>query len=150
MSKRKTPPANSVSEQGKLFRAAVQALPPPPADLRESDLHFWNSIILSKRSDAWSATDLIFAGILARTMADIRSLQGDIRKEGDVIDGKRNVKHDILDAFVKRSLAISRSIQVHALATSGRSGDQARKNSLAREARDTGDDDDGLIPGLVQ
>ncbi|MBB5348262.1 hypothetical protein JWG42_05180 [Desulfoprunum benzoelyticum] len=146
MSKRKTAPANSISEQGKLFRAAVRALPEPPEDLRESDLHFWNSIILSKRSDAWSATDLIFAGILARTMADIRSLQGDIRKEGDIVDGKKNARHDLLDMFVRRSLAISRLIQVHSLATSGRSGDQARKNSLAREARDT-DGDDDLIPG---
>lgn len=150
MSKRKTAPANSIDEQGKLFRAAVRALPPPPEDLRECDLHFWNSILLAKRASSWTTTDLIFAAILARTMSDIRSLQSDIRKEGDIVDGKKNARHDLLDMFVRRSLAISRLIQVHSLATSGRSGDQARKNTLAREARDTDDDDEGLIPGLVQ
>ena len=150
MSRRKTAPANSIDEQGKLFRAAVRALPEPPEDLTEADLPFWDKIILAKRIDSWTTTDLIFAGILAHTMASIRSLQSDIRKEGDIVDGKKNARHDLLDMFVRRSLAISRTIQVHALATSGRSGDQARKNSLAREARDTGDDDEGLIPGLVQ
>lgn len=150
MSKRKTPSSGAISEQGRIFRESVAALPEPPGNLRECDLHFWSAIILAKRADAWTTTDLIFAEILAQTMADVRHVQADIHAEGNIVDGRKNPLHDILDMLTRRSLAICRTIQIHALATSGRSGDQARKNSLSRAARTTDDDDDGLIPGRVQ
>ena len=153
MAKRKNNSVSTASKAVETFRNAALGLPAPPDHLKESDLPHWWAIVSAKRREAWSELDLEQAANLAHTLAGIRKLQDDIHTDGFLIDGKKNPMIDILDIFVKRSLALARLLQIHSLATNGKSSAQATRNQAFREAReamDDGDDDSSLIPGRVQ
>jgi len=137
-------------------KAAVQAaqnaaLPPlePPAcvSLRPGDRPFWERIVTSKARDNWTDVDLVTAAQLARAQADIEALQALVDAEGYVVDGKVNPAAQMLETLSKRTVALSRVLQVHALATVGRSADAVAAAKLERDARQA--DDDDLIPRLV-
>lgn len=149
MAKRKTDSIKTASRAVETFKNAALGLPAPPDHLQESDWPFWEAVVSAKRKEAWSELDLEQAANLAQTLADIRRLQSDIHTEGHILDGKRNPKHDILDTLTKRSLALTRLLQIHSLATNGKSSAQGARNQAFREAREAmeGDDDEGLIPG---
>lgn len=136
-------------------KAAVQAaqnaaLPPlePPAcvSLRPGDRPFWERIVQSKARDNWTDVDLVTAAQLARAQADIEALQAMVDVDGYVVDGKINPAAQMLETLSKRTVALSRVLQVHALATVGRSADAVGAAKLEREARQQPDDD--LIPRL--
>ncbi|MFV0284454.1 MAG: TerS protein [Castellaniella sp.] len=136
-------------------KAAVQAaqnaaLPPidPPAcvSLRPGDRPFWERIITSKARDNWTDVDLVTAAQLARAQADIEALQGQVDAEGYVIDGKINPAAQMQETLIKRSAALTRLLQVHAIATVGRSTDTRDAATLERQARQQADDE--LIPRL--
>ncbi|MGA0583253.1 MAG: TerS protein [Castellaniella sp.] len=137
-------------------KAAVQAaqnaaLPPlePPAcvSLRPADRPFWGRIVSSKARDNWTDVDLVTAAQLARAQADIEALQSLVDSEGYIVDGKINPAAQMLETLSKRTVALTRVLQVHALATVGRSADAVGAAKLEREARAQADDD--LIPRLV-
>ena len=140
---------DSHTGEGEIFRAKK---PDPPSHLQECDLQFWDKIVSARDFTSRTAIDLEHAANLAQTLADIRSLQSDIRKEGLIVDGKKNPKHDMLDTLVKRSLALSRSIQVHAMATVGESRHMKKRNQKQKEVIEDRQsyDNDSLIPGLIQ
>ncbi|CAM5188446.1 hypothetical protein CDEN61S_01671 [Castellaniella denitrificans] len=136
-------------------KAAVQAaqnaaLPPlePPAcvSLRPCDRPFWERIITSKARDNWTDVDLVTAAQLARAQADIEALQAVVDAEGYILDGKINPAAQMLETLVKRATALTRVLQVHAIATVGRSNDTGDAARLERQARQQPDDD--LIPRL--
>lgn len=136
-------------------KAAVQAaqnaaLPPlePPAcvSLRPGDRPFWERIITSKARDNWTDVDLVTAAQLARAQADIEALQALVDAEGYVVDGKINPAAQMQETLVKRATALTRVLQVHAIATVGRSPDTRDAAALERQARQQPDDD--LIPRL--
>lgn len=134
-------------------KAAIKAtqnatLPPidPPTciNLRPADRPFWDRIITSKARDNWTDIDLVTAGHLARAQADIETLQKQIDIDGYVLDGKVNPAAQMLETLSKRAIALTRVLQVHALATVGRSADTVDAAKLERDARQN--DDDELIP----
>lgn len=136
-------------------KAAVEAaqnavLPPiePPdcITLRPADRPFWDRIIMSKARDNWTDIDLVTAAHLARAQSDIEALQRQIDIDGYVVDGKINPAAQMLETLSKRAIALTRVLQVHALATVGRSADAVGAAKLERDARQ--DDDDDLIPRL--
>lgn len=127
------------------------ALPPlkPPAcvKLRPGDRAFWNRIVNSKARDNWTDVDLITAAQLARAQADIEQLQKQVDDEGYILDGKINPAAQMLETLSKRTVALTRVLQVHALATVGRSADAAASATLERQARAKPDCD--LIPTMA-
>jgi len=137
-------------------KAAVQAaqnaaLPPlePPAcvSLRPGDRPFWERIVVSKARDNWTDVDLVTVAQLARAQADIEALQKQVDADGYIVDGKINPAAQMLETLSKRAVSLTRVLQVHALATVGRSADAAGAAKLEREVRQQPDDD--LIPRLV-
>ena len=86
------------------------------------------------------------AAQLARAQADIEALQSLVDSEGYIVEGKINPAAQMLETLSKRTVALSRVLQVHALATVGRSADAVGAAKLEREARQQADDD--LIPRL--
>lgn len=136
-------------------KAAVQAAqnaaqPPiePPAcvTLRPGDRPFWERIVESKARDNWTDVDLVTAATLARAQADIETLQAQVDVEGYIIEGKINPAAQMLETLVKRATALTRVLQVHAIATVGRSPDTADAARLEREARSRADNP--LLPRL--
>lgn len=147
--------ADSSTEEGEMLRAQA---PEPPSHLhiREEDKPFWYSIVRARDYKSWTESDLEQAANLARCKADIERLQREIDEEGDTIENKRgtpvvNPKHNLLETLSRRSVALSRMLQVHAEATVGESRDQSKRNEKQRDMKQKGEDsqDDGLIPGPV-
>lgn len=132
------------------IRATQNAAKPPiepPAciNLRPADRPFWDRIVSSKARDNWTEVDLVTAGHLARAQSDIELLQSQIDRDGYVIEGKVNPAAQMLETLSKRAIALTRVLQVHALATVGRSADTVNAAKLEREAAQF---DDDLIPTL--
>ena len=127
--------------------ALGQIDPPEHVTLRDGDRPFWNAIVLARPRDTWTDIDLAQAANLARTQADIESLQARIDVEGYVTEsGKESPLSKIVESLSRRAMALSRVLHVHAEATVGRSRDSAKALANERQARETGHDD--LIPTL--
>ena len=73
--------------------------------------------------------------------------EGDLTPDGEKVSPKRKLE----DQLVQRSIRLSRTLQIHALATQGRSADQQKRNAASRDARETASaiDGDGLIAPAV-
>jgi hypothetical protein len=144
---------DSVTAEVEMVR---QKAPRPPAHikLRKQDIPFWQSILSVKDFSSWTNTDLETAAILARCKADIERLQIEVDLEGDVIEMKRgtviNPKHTLLETLSRRSITLTRFLQIHAAATVGRSGDQAKRNRAQREFNDIEEELDPLFARPIQ
>lgn len=116
--------------------------PPEHVQLRDIDMPFWYALVRARVKDSWNTVDLQHAANLARCQADIERIQQEILIEGDTLTNDRgtvvlNPKHSLLETLSRRSIALSKHIQVHAVATVGESDKQRGKNSAAAKGRKT-------------
>lgn len=116
--------------------------PPEHVQLRDIDMPFWYALVRARVKDSWNTVDLQHAANLARCQADIERIQQEILEEGDTLTNERgtvvlNPKHSLLETLSRRSIALSKHIQVHAVATVGESDKQRGKNSAAAKGRKT-------------
>jgi hypothetical protein len=140
---------DSVTAEVEMVRQKAP-LPPAHIKLRKQDIPFWESILSVKDFTSWTNTDLGQAAILARCKADIERLQGEMDNEPDIIKNAAgslvlNPKLKIIEILVHRSISLTRFLQIHAAATVGRSGDQAKRNLAQRKFNDIGEDLDPLF-----
>jgi len=127
--------------------AALGPLQPPTyVNLREADKPFWNAIMLARARDTWTDVDLTTAATLARTQADIENLSADLGAEGYLLGDKVHPLAAVVETLIRRAVALTRVLHVHAEATVGKSEDAAKALELERNARK--DDADELIPRL--
>ena len=101
-------------------------------------LPFWRAIMRNKARDRWNDVDLAHAANLARCQCDIERLQSEIASEGDLIDGKVNPKHRLVETLHKRAAYLSRLIHVHTEATVGRAQDAGNALELERRTETAG------------
>ena len=127
--------------------AALGPLDPPDhVTLREGDRPFWDAIVTSRARETWTTIDLCTAANLARTQADIEQLQTRLDIEGYTLDsGKVNPVAALVERLTRRTVALSRVLHVHAIATVGKSEDAAK--ALANEKSAYAPQDD-LFPTL--
>lgn len=121
---------------------------PEGVKLRECDLIYWAAIVHARAE--WTDVDLHQAANLATCLADIERIKREIWGEGDVIVNAKgtqivNPKHSLLETLSRRSVSLQAKLQVHALATVGRSGDQppkakAKKKAIAATVMAAGDE----------
>lgn len=139
---------DSTKTQTEAIQAAVADVLPVPqgVTLRKIDAPFWKAITEARPRSTWTDIDLTHAATLARTMADMEVLQGEIYKAGYTFGDSVNPAFKVLETLSRRAIALSRMIHVHTLATVGRSGDAAGLAELERQAREAAAQDDGLIP----
>lgn len=143
--------SDSAAAAVEAMRAAVDVIAPPAhLNMRERDLPFWAGIVRARAREDWTDIDLAHAGNLARCMADIERIQAEIDVEGDTLTNDRgtvvmNPKHSLLETLSRRSIALCRSLQVHAHAVQGDSRDQAKKSSTQRKAAAAVQEADDLI-----
>ncbi len=149
---KKIAPRRKRSDSAAAAIAATQAAalgplePPPHVALRAADKPFWCAIVQARARDTWTEVDLAHAATMARAQADVERLQAEIDAEGDVIKGKANPKHKLMETLARRAVALARMLHVHAEATQGRARDAGNALKLEREALAEHDDD--LIPTL--
>lgn len=136
-------------------KAAVQATqnaalgplqPPAHVTLPDAAVPFWKAIMLNRPRDRWNDADLAMAAVMARDQAMVERLQSELLTEDDVIDGKVNPKHALVEKLARRVVSLARALHVHAEATTGRSQNQGKALELEQAARQAEDDD--LIPRL--
>ncbi len=143
--------SDSAAAAVEAMRAAVDVIAPPGhLNMRERDLPFWAGIVRARAREDWTDIDLAHAGNLARCMADIERIQAEIDAEGDTLTNDRgtvvmNPKHSLLETLSRRSIALCRSLQVHAHAVQGDSRDQQKKSSTQRKAAAAVQEADDLI-----
>lgn len=127
--------------------AALGPLDPPGhVTLREGDRPFWDAIVTSRARETWTTVDLCTAATLARAQADIVMLQARLDTEGYTRDdGKVNPLAALVETLTRRTVALSRVLHVHAIATVGKSEDAAK--ALANEKNACTPQDD-LFPTL--
>ena len=145
-SKRKRADSTAAAVAAAQAAALGPLAPPAHVTLRAHDLPFWVGIVQARPRDTWTDTDLVMAASLARTQADIQTLQAVVDAEGMILDGKPNPACELLEKATRRAMALGRSIAVNTMATVGRSADIAKSATLEREAQQSADDD--LIPTL--
>lgn len=125
----------SDSASAAIEAAQAAALPPlaPPAHVTvpPEARPFWDAIVTARPRDTWNDADLASAANLARVQHAI---------------GVAMVGSDEHAKLTRLSMALSRAVAVHPVATVGRSADIANAAELERAARQ--DDDDDLIPTL--
>ena len=114
--------------------------PPDGEELPPEVMPYWYAITRARVKESWTIVDLHHACNLAKAQYNIARLQEEVELEGDVVKGARgtpvlNPKHVLIEALVKRSVALSRHVQVHAVATVGEADKQRGKNSSAIKAR---------------
>ena len=128
--------------------AALGPLPPPAhVCLPEAAVPFWQAIMKNRPRDRWNDADLATAAVMARDQATVERLQSELLTEDDVIDGKLNPKHVLVEKLARRVVALARALHVHAEAKLGRARDNGKTLALEQGAEPA--DDDGLIPRLV-
>lgn len=152
---RKSPPANTPSSQVEALAdvAAGQPSAPPGVTLRPADLPFWAAILRARLPAAWAPNDLVHAAHLARTFADIEAMRLALASEGDLVTSKKsgatkaNPRHALLDTLVRRSMSLTRLLQLHAVARVGQARDQGTRKAEALSANETLDElaDDDLL-----
>lgn len=145
--------SKSDTAAGQLAAVAAAGLtiePPAAVTLPSEARPFWDAITRTRSPHLWTEPDLIHAAELARTQATIEKLNAELAEEGFTLINDRgttvaNPKHSILETLTRRSIALSRFLQIHSLATNGASKQQKGKNTAhqdARQALSIADDDD--------
>ncbi|MBN8492746.1 MAG: TerS protein [Burkholderiales bacterium] len=115
---------------------AAQGPLKPPAHVRlpAKARPFWAALVRNRPRHKWNETDLATAAMLARAQHDVERLQREIDQEGDVVAGKLNPKHALLDKLGRRIVTLSRLLHVHPEATQGRAREQGNALEAERAA----------------
>lgn len=132
-------------------KALAKPLPEPTQPLDDRAMKYWPAIIGAKRLSAWTGVDLALATALASDLAAIELLTAELATDGHTLtDGKgKKYAHpaaNLLDQATRRSIITARTIQVHAVATTGKTDHQGKKNTEARDIAGKLDNVHDLIP----
>lgn len=153
MSKPKRNPSNTVESLVGAMQAALAGdiQPPDFVRLREGDGPFWAAVVRARARSEWTGADLVNAANLARAMADIERIQGEIDAEGDTLENARgtavlNPKHALLETLSRRVMALNRLLQMNGRVT-GTVEDKIKARKRENEARTVAESlKDDLIP----
>jgi hypothetical protein len=112
--------------------------PPPGSGLRPTERRVWDAIMVARLPQQWAQVDLLHAANLARCLADINSNRAKLLKEGMVVKTpsgpKVNPRHALLETLNRRAIALTRVLQLHAVATAGPKREQAGSKGEAEAA----------------
>lgn len=133
-------------------KALAEGMPTPPQKLNADAVQYWPAIVGSKRATAWTDSDLLLACQLARDLAMIEQLSDTLEAEGDILTDAKGKKYahpagNLLDQASRRIISTQRALQLHAIATTGKTDHQGQKNATARDlAHKLAEADSDLIP----
>lgn len=109
-----------------------------PPTMRPSERKFWDAVMVARLPQQWAQVDLLHAANLARCLADIELNRKAMLREGTIIrspSGPRaNPRHAVLETLNRRALALTRVLQLHAVATIGPKQKQPTASKAEAEA----------------
>lgn len=112
--------------------------PRPPVGLRAAEVACWESIMVARLPQQWAQVDLLHAANLARCLAAIESNQQALDREGHMTgrgkDRRINPRHALVETLNRRAMALTRVLQLHAVATIGPKGKQPGTKGEAEQA----------------
>lgn len=152
----KSTPRRHRSDSAKAAITAAQSAamgpiePPAFVRLRDTDRPAWDAIVTARPRDTWTEADLMLAAQLARAYGDIAELEAYIDNNGMILGDQINPACTLLDKVSRRALAMARQLKVDTISVIGKSQDINKGAALERGARQGIDDDDGLIPRVLQ
>ena len=119
-------------------KALAKPLPEPTQHLDELAMKYWPAIIGAKRISTWTGVDLALATALACDLAAIELLTAELATDGHVLTDHRGKKYGhpaaaMLDQATRRTVLTCRTLQIHAIATTGKTDHQGKKNAEARD-----------------
>lgn len=119
------------------MQQAAAGWPALPSTLRASERKFWDAIMVARLPQQWAQVDLLLAANLARCLADIESNRRLMLREGMVTrspSGTRvNPRHGVLETLNRRAIALTRVLQLHAVATIGPKADRPTASKAEAE-----------------
>ena len=132
-------------------KSLSKPLPKPTQQLDERAMAYWPAIIKAKRISTWTGIDLALASTLARDLGAIEQLTEELAREGHTLEDAKGKKYahpaaNLLDQATRRAAATARAVQVHAIATTGKTDNQGSKNEAARALAEKMESLDHLIP----
>lgn len=130
--------------------AMTKIEPPEYCFVPDGARPFWDSITRARAANRWNESDLEMAAELARTKFNIERIQHKLIAEGDIVYNEKgtpivNPKHSLLETMIRRMVALSRALQVHAEATQGKSREQVKSNKAQQSAQNVSNSMDDLI-----
>lgn len=145
--------SDSVKGMVEAMQAAISGDVEPPAyvRMRPGDEDFWKAIVRARARAEWTESDLVHAANLARCMADIERIAGELESEPDIVENARgtpvpNPKHALQETLSRRAMSLTRILQMQS-ASSGKQEDKAKARAAERSARDVARAlEDELIP----
>lgn len=105
---------------------------PAHVSLPQSAIPIWDSIIETREYNSWTKVDLDHAANLAFHLDSINKLRDEIPNASKK---ERAGLYKMLDTLSGRAIALTRIIQVHAVATNGDSDEQAKRNRKQRDIK---------------
>ena len=145
--KTRKPRSDSSARAITAMQAVRQDPPPVPAQMQlsEAALLYWPAILAGRAREDWGAVDLVLAARLARTQADISSETDTLAREGFVLEGRANPRATVVEALVKRELALLRSLRMTGTATGQRKEAIQNNRDIERRAARVYEGFDDLI-----
>ena len=131
--------SNSINFAHVEAAALAEPLPEPPQRLSDAARRFWPTVVSAKRRTAWTDSDLVIACGLCRDLALIDECTAELERDGLTLVNEQSGRRyphpaaTILDAAQRRVLATTRGIQIHSLATQGRTDAQTNKNAASHD-----------------
>jgi len=158
---RKRPPAGTVAAAVDAAQQIAAGYPEPPksVEMREQDRPFWEAVLRARLPQEWARIDLVHAAQLARTMSDIEENRALLLVEGDMVSNakngstKLNPRHALLEVLSRRSMSLTRILQLHAVVKFGQASKVAGSKAEAETAAATFEqhpDDDLLARPMMQ
>lgn len=118
-------------------KALAKPLPEPTQALDDRAMKYWPAIIGAKRISAWTGVELALATALASDLAAIEMLIAELATDGHTLTDAKGKKYahpaaGMLDQASRRTILTCRTLQIHAIATTGKTDHQGKKNTEAR------------------
>lgn len=119
--------------------------PPQGAELAAADRPFWEALMATRARRLWTPADLHLAAQLARYLRRTQELEAQVEQEGAIYRDQHDTPKahpavKMSQDLSRQCVAIARLLQVHPLATAGRSENQTARNEANRNASRDHDD----------
>jgi len=112
---------DSIQEEIRVIQASTKQIEPPAhVHLFDEARPFFEAIIKGRERASWTDCDIETAVTLSNTRANITALMVELEEEGDIVNGRRNPRHLIIENLFRRDIALTRLLHLHPAAREAR------------------------------
>jgi hypothetical protein len=128
------PRAGTTTAAVEAMRQAAGGWPAPPVKFAAAERKVWDAVMIARLPQQWAQVDLLVAVNLTRALTEIEAQRALLDREGDIVEGRLNPRHRLVETLNRRVLAQMRLLQIHAVAATGPKREQAGAKGEAEAA----------------